>query len=99
MVFATDNTTIVHHECYLDASQYIYTAYFRSDSVSDEVIGSHFIDLSAISNDGANGKHGSMFTKCMVITFSHPRTHGLWSVRETSLGTRLAFPMYSTALK
>jgi hypothetical protein len=76
-----------------------YTAYFHSDSVSDEVIGSHFIDLSAISNDGANGKHGSMFTKCMVITFPHPRTHGLWSVRETSLGTRLAFPMYSTALK
>ncbi|XP_068680920.1 otoferlin-like isoform X4 [Montipora foliosa] len=26
-----------------------------SDSVSDEVIGTHFIDLSRISNDGANG--------------------------------------------
>ena len=28
-----------------------------SDSVSDEVIGTHFIDLSRISNDGANGMY------------------------------------------
>ena len=28
---------------------------FCSDSVTDEVVGTHFIDLSQISNDGANG--------------------------------------------
>ena len=27
-----------------------------SDSVTDEVVGTHYIDLSQISNDGANGK-------------------------------------------
>lgn len=32
-----------------------YVYFFSSDSVSDEVIGTHFIDLSRISNDGANG--------------------------------------------
>ena len=40
---------------------YVYHYVFHSDSVSDEVIGTHFIDLSAISNDGANGKPCSMF--------------------------------------
>ncbi|XP_046857902.1 otoferlin-like isoform X2 [Xenia sp. Carnegie-2017] len=32
-----------------------------SDSVSDEVIGTHFIDLSAISNDGANGWNSDLY--------------------------------------
>lgn len=33
---------------------------FCSDSVTDEVIGTHFIDLSRISNDGANGKFANV---------------------------------------
>lgn len=41
-----------------------------SDSVSDEVIGTHFIDLSTISNDGANGKFViSTFCVCFVCLF------------------------------
>ena len=46
---------------------FIYTShqiYFScSDSVSDEVIGTHFIDLSRISNDGANGM------QCYIYNF------------------------------
>ena len=38
---------------------FIYTF---SDSVTDEVVGTHFIDLSQISNDGANGQ----FTKFIL---------------------------------
>ena len=43
-----------------------------SDSVSDEVIGTHFIDLSRISNDGANGMNEllaaiSFYATCCVV--------------------------------
>ena len=43
-----------------------------SDSVSDEVIGTHFIDLSRISNDGANGMNEllvaiSFYVSCCVV--------------------------------
>lgn len=43
-----------------------------SDSVSDEVIGTHFIDLSRISNDGANGMNELLvailfYVSCCVV--------------------------------
>lgn len=41
---------------------------FYSDSVSDEVIGTHFIDLSRISNDGANGMLAMYFTCIKILT-------------------------------
>ena len=43
-----------------------------SDSVSDEVIGTHFIDLSRISNDGANGMNKLLAVVPLIsITLSY----------------------------
>ena len=33
-----------------------FLKFILSNSVTDEVVGTHYIDLSQISNDGANGK-------------------------------------------
>ncbi|CAB4005702.1 otoferlin-like isoform X4 [Paramuricea clavata] len=58
-----------------------------SDSVSDEVIGSHFIDLSAISNDGANADRRSSsadvgfmptFGPCWVNLYGSTRDYSVF---------------------
>ncbi|XP_068680924.1 otoferlin-like isoform X7 [Montipora foliosa] len=48
-----------------------------SDSVSDEVIGTHFIDLSRISNDGANGFMPT-FGPCWVNLYGSTRDYSLF---------------------
>ena len=40
-----------------------------SDSVTDEVVGTHFIDLSHISNDGANGMFFNFIDNSLLFSF------------------------------
>lgn len=48
-----------------------------SDSVTDEVVGTHFIDLSQISNDGANGFMPT-FGPCWVNLYGSTRDFSLF---------------------
>lgn len=51
-----------------------------SDPVNDEVIGTHYIDLSRISNDGANGRQNYsyffLFYQLLVIF----KLHQFWGL-------------------
>ncbi|XP_065062327.1 otoferlin-like isoform X2 [Rhopilema esculentum] len=64
-----------------------------SDSVTDEVVGTHFIDLSQISNDGANGFMPT-FGPCWVNLYGSTRDFSLFDEHNSlneGLGEGVAY--------
>lgn len=71
------NEQIVFSELFPPLCRRLKVQLKDSDSVSDEVIGTHFIDLSRISNDGANGFMPT-FGPCWVNLYGSTRDYSLF---------------------
>ncbi|KXJ13200.1 Otoferlin [Exaiptasia diaphana] len=87
------NEQVVFSELFPPLCRRIKMQLKDSDSVSDEVIGTHFIDLSRISNDGANGFMPT-FGPCWLNLYGSTRDYSLFDEHNdlnNGLGEGVAF--------